>query len=237
MSSGFTWGDAITPMKDVMENTLHVDAHVSTDVLFSGIILLVIAFFAGRKFRQEEMVEPSGKLDLTSVTEAIVGGVYNFSKGFLGNHAKDMFFLMGSLAFFILLNNLLGLVPGFYGSTSQFNTTIVLGLVVFVTTHIIGFKVHGIGYLKHFAGPLWWLAPLIFPIELISHFVRPLSLALRLFGNMTGDHKVVAIFFMLVPLVVPVPMMGVGIFVSFVQTFVFLLLSMVYIAGSYEHGH
>lgn len=239
MSAGhsFTWGGAITPLKDVMEHTLHVDPVVGIDVLFSAIVLLLLAFFAGRKFRQEEMVEPSGKLDLTSATESIVGGVYNFTKGFLGDHAKPMFFLMGSLAFFIFLNNLLGLVPGFNPPTDAFNTTIVLGLIVFITTHLIGIKVHGAAYIKHFTGPVWWLAWLIFPIELISHFVRPLSLALRLFGNMTGDHKVVGIFFMLVPLVVPVPMMAMGIFVSFVQAFVFLLLSLVYVAGAFEHAH
>ena len=108
-------------------------------------------------------------------------------------------------------------------------------MFVFFITHVIGFHIHGASYLKHFIGPVWWLAWLIGPIEIISHLVRPLSLSLRLFGNITGDHKVTAVFFSLVPLLIPIPILGLGVFVSFVQTFVFLLLSLVYISGAFEH--
>jgi len=105
-----------------------------------------------------------------------------------------------------------------------------------VMTHVYGFKEHGVAYLKHFAGPFWWLAWLMIPIEIISHLARPMSLSLRLFGNIMGDHKVAAIFFMLVPLAVPVFTSVLGLFVSLVQTFVFMLLTMVYISGAIEHG-
>lgn len=232
----FTWGGTLTPVVEIMEGS-GIDPHVGIDVLFTAIVLITIAFFGGRKFRSTEMLEPSGKLDFTSFVEVAVGSVYNFCKGFIGDSAKSLFFLFGSLTFFILFNNLLGLVPGFNPPTDQFNTTIVLGLIVFITTHVVGIQHHGAAYIKHFVGPVWWLAWLIFPIELISHLVRPLSLALRLFGNMTGDHKVTAVFFGLVPLLVPLPILGLGIFVSFVQTFVFVILSLVYVQGALEHAH
>ncbi|MGK0289113.1 MAG: F-type H+-transporting ATPase subunit a [bacterium] len=235
-ASGFTWGQMVVPVEHGLKN-LGIDPHMGIDVLFTSVLLIVLAFFGGRKFRQSEMVEPSGKLSFTTIIELIVGGVYNFTKTFIEHNARPLFFLTGTLTFFILFNNLLGLIPGFNPPTDQFNVTIVLGLIVFVTTHVIGLKTHGVAYVKHFMGPVWWLAWLIFPIELISHLVRPLSLALRLFGNITGDHKVGAVFFGLIPLLVPLPMLFLGIFVSHVQTFVFLLLSLVYIQGSMEHAH
>lgn len=238
----FTWGGSLPVVKDIVNQTfksIHVDPHVGFDVIFTSTLLLTFAFIAGKKFRQNKMLQPSGKLDISTFTELTIGGLYNFTKGFIGEHAKHFFFLTGSLTLFILLNNLIGLVPGFNPPTDQFNTTIVLGIIVFITTHVVGIKQHGFSYIKHFIGPIWWLAPLMFVIELISHLVRPLSLAIRLFGNMTGDHKVVGILFMLAPfgLILPVPMMGMGILVSCIQTLVFLILTLVYISGSLEHAH
>ena len=108
---------------------------------------------------------------------------------------------------------------------------------MFLTTHIVGVGIHGFSYIKHFTGPVWWLAWLLLPIELISHFVRPVSLGLRLFGNMTGDHKVVGVFFGILPLLLPIPFLGVGLFVACLQAFVFLLLTLVYLSGAMEHAH
>ncbi|NOQ51087.1 MAG: F0F1 ATP synthase subunit A, partial [Desulfuromonadaceae bacterium] len=98
-------------------------------------------------------------------------------------------------------------------------------------------KKHGGAYVKHFMGPIWWLAPLIFVIEIIGHLARPLSLTLRLFGNMWGHEIVLMIFLMLVPLFLPIPMMLMGVLVAFIQTFVFTLLAMIYIAGALEEAH
>ena len=183
------------------------------------------------------MVEPTGKLDFSTFFELVISGVLAFMKDLLHDNAKPLFFLFGSVAFFILFNNLIGTVPGFNPPTDQFNVTIVLGLTIFVVTHIVGVKEHGASYIKQFLGPVWWLSWLIFPIELVSHCVRPLSLALRLFGNITGDHKVGAVFFGLIPLLVPLPFLGLGIFVAFVQTFVFVLLSLVYFQLALSHDH
>lgn len=232
----FTWGAQLHPVVQVMKDN-GIDPHVGVDISIAGLFLLVLAYFGGRKYRQSEMVEPTDKLGFSTFFETLVGVVFNFTRQFLGKNAESLFFLTGSLTFFILINNLLALVPGFNPPTDQFNTTIVLGSVVFIVSHFIGFKTHGFAYVKHFTGPVWWLSWLILPIELISHLVRPLSLALRLFGNMTGDHKVAGVFFVLVPLLVPLPIAGLGIFVAFVQTFVFLLLTLVYFSGSLEHAH
>ena len=238
MASGnaFTWGSLATPVNHALE-TAGVDARVGFDVLVTAVLLIVLAILGGAKYRKSAMVEPSGKLDFSTFFEIVVGGMYSFFKGFIHEKAKPMFFLFGSVALFILFNNLIGSIPGFNPPTDQFNVTIVLGLTIFIATHIVGVMVHGGSYIKQFLGPLWWLSWLIFPIELISHFVRPLSLALRLFGNITGDHAVGAKFFTLVPLIVPLPFLGLGVFVAFVQTFVFVLLSLVYIQMAMSHDH
>jgi len=235
-ANAFTWGSLVPPVTNGLES-IGVDSHFGFDLLVTSGLLITLAFFGGRKYRAVKVVEPSGKLDFGTFFEIVVGGIFNFTKTLLHDAAKPMFFLMGSISLFILTNNLIGAIPGFNPPTDQFNLTIVLGMIIFVTTHVVGFGVHGVAYVKHFMGPLWWLAPLIFPIELVSHIVRPISLALRLFGNITGDHKVGGVFFSLIPLLVPLPFLGMGVFVAFVQTFVFLLLSLVYISMSMERAH
>jgi len=234
--TAFTWGSLLTPVEHGMHH-YGIDPHVGIDVLVTSAILILLALVGGAKFRKAQIHMPTGKLDLAAITEIVVGGVFNFTKGLLHDWAKPTFMLTGSLAFFILFNNLLGLVPGFNPPTDQFNVTIVLGLIVFITTHLIGLRVHGLAYIKHFMGPVWWLAWLMFPIELISHLVRPLSLALRLFGNMTGDHMVTAVFFGILPFLLPLPIMGLGLFVCFVQSFVFVLLTLIYFQMASSHDH
>jgi F-type H+-transporting ATPase subunit a len=134
--------------------------------------------------------------------------------------------------------NWLGLFPGMYAPTANINTPLACALVVFIVTHAVGIKEHGIKYVKHFLGPVWWLAPLIFIIEIIGHFARVLSLTFRLFGNILGEELVVAILLILAGFfLAPLPMMILGIFTSFVQAFIFSLLSMMYIAGSLEEAH
>lgn len=155
----------------------------------------------------------------------------------MGPKGRDYFPLIATLALFILVSNLVGLIPGFAPPTASLNTNAALALAVFAMTHVVGVKEHGIKYFKHFLGPIWWLAPLILPIEIIGHLARPLSLSLRLFGNMYGHEIVLMIFFTLVPLLLPIPMMVMGILVAFIQAFVFTLLAMIYIAGALEEAH
>jgi len=139
---------------------------------------------------------------------------------------------------YIFVCNLIGLVPGFYPPTASINTTLSCALVVVVFTHVIGIKYHGVKYVKHFMGPVWWMSPLIFVIEVIGHVARILSLTFRLFGNMAGHELVLAILFLLAgAFLAPLPIMALGIFVSFVQAFVFFLLSIIYFSGAMEHAH
>jgi F-type H+-transporting ATPase subunit a len=167
--------------------------------------------------------------------EILVESIAGLVDQTMGPRGREFMLIIGTLGLFILFNNLSGLVPGFLPATDNVNTTFACSLTVFFLTHFYGVREHGIRYLKQFVGPFWWLAPIMIPIELIGHLSRPLSLGLRLFGNITGDHLVTAIFFGLIPLLVPLPVMFLGVFVSFVQTFVFMLLAMAYFSGAISH--
>ncbi len=214
-----------------LEEQLHL--HLGEHVMYTWFVMLVLillAFLASRGLQQV----PSG---LQNLMESIVGGITNLIEETMGPKGMAYFPLLATFALFILVSNLIALIPGFYPPTANLNTNAALALTVFVMTHVIGFKEHGVSYLKHFMGPILALAPLIFIIELIGHLARPLSLSLRLFGNMYGHEIVLMIFIALVPFLLPVPMMLMGVLVAFIQTFVFTLLAMIYIAGALEEAH
>jgi F-type H+-transporting ATPase subunit a len=144
--------------------------------------------------------------------------------------------LIGTFVFFILFNNLIGLVPGFLPPTDTLKTNAALSGFVLLFTLFKGLTENPGTYIKHFTGPIWWLAWLIFPIEVFSQLViRPVSLALRLMGNMFADHKLLGTISVLVPLLVPLPFYVLGILVCVVQTLVFSLLSMIYIGEAVSH--
>jgi F-type H+-transporting ATPase subunit a len=154
-------------------------------------------------------------------------------------HHPDRYMpLIGTLGFFILLNNLFGLVPGLGSGTSNWNVTLGCALVVFLYYNFHGMREHGIGrYLGHFAGPVWFLWILMWPLEVLGLLSRILSHSLRLFGNIAGEHMVSGIFFTLVPLVVPVPLMVMGLFFGLIQTLVFIMLATIYVSGAVAHDH
>jgi F-type H+-transporting ATPase subunit a len=204
------------------------DAIIYTWLIMALLVLLSIAATKSLK------AVPSG---IQNFMEVVVGGIENMLLETMGEHGKPFFPLIATLALFILISNLIGLVPGFFPPTANINTTAACAVVVFVATHIVGLKEHGAGYIKHFLGPIAWLAPMMFFIEVIGHFSRVISLTLRLFGNMNGHELVLIIFFGLAPFLVPLPMMLMGVLVSFIQAFVFMLLAMIYIQGSLEHAH
>lgn len=172
-----------------------------------------------------------------SVTELLISGIEGLVDETMGHHGKKYFPLVATFGLYILISNLTGLIPGLLPPTANLNTTVGLALIVFVLTHIIGVKEHGLRYLKHFVGPVWWLAPLMVPIEIISHLSRPLSLSFRLFGNMMGHELIIAVLLILVPFLLPLPLLVLGILVSFIQAFIFSLLTMVYIGGALEEAH
>ncbi len=208
---------------------LHIGKHVLYTWLVM-VVLLVVALVASKAIK----LVPTG---LQNLMESVLSGIADLAEETMGPKGMAYFPLLATLALFILVSNLIGLIPGFYPPTANLNTNAAMALTVFVMTHVIGIKEHGLSYLKHFMGPILLLAPLIFVIEIIGHLARPLSLSLRLFGNMYGHEIVLMIFIGLVPFLLPVPMMLMGVLVAFIQTFVFTLLAMIYIAGAMEEAH
>ncbi|MEA3231920.1 MAG: F0F1 ATP synthase subunit A, partial [Thermodesulfobacteriota bacterium] len=170
--------------------------------------------------------------------EIIVSGIEEFMVEITGEEGRWLLPLVATIFIFIFASNLIGLVPGFFPPTASLNTTGACALIVVVFTHVIGVKYHGIGYIKHFLGPVWWMIPIILPIEIIGHLARILSLSFRLFGNMMGHELVLGILFLLAgAFFAPLPIMALGVFVALVQAFVFFLLSVMYFTGAMEHAH
>lgn len=185
--------------------------------------------------KKEEMIIPEPRFTFRNFLEMIMGFLVGIAEDIIGHQARKYLPLLGTCFIFILFMNLMGLIPGFLPPTQKMNITVGLAVVIFLSTHYFGVRENGIKYFKHFLGPVWWLAPIMLPIEIISHLARPMSLSLRLFGNITGDHAVVAGFMALVPIVVPSVFLGLGVFVSFMQAFIFTVLSMIYISGAVAH--
>lgn len=212
---------------------LHISEAGADAIAYTWLIIILLAIVSLIATKAMNAV-PSG---MQNFMEVVIGGIENMVEETMGEKGRPYFPLIATLALFILVSNLIGLIPGFFPPTANLNTTAACAVIVFLSTHAVGIKKHGFHYLKHFMGPIWWLAPLMFFIEIIGHLSRPLSLSLRLFGNMNGHELVLMIFFALAPFLVPLPMMLMGVLVSFIQAFVFMLLAMIYIQGSLEEAH
>jgi F-type H+-transporting ATPase subunit a len=207
----------------------YIDNNITYTLLVNAILIL-LGWLATRRMD----IYP-GKIQ--NVMEVIVAAFKNLLIDTMGPRGMRFFPLIATIGFFILFSNLIGLVPGFDSPTGSLNTTVAMALVVFFLTHIVGVQMQGMKYFKQFVGPVWWLIPLMMPIEIISHLSRPLSLSVRLMGNMSGGHIVLAVIFILVPLLIPLPILILKILISVIQTLVFMLLSMMYIAGAMEEHH
>lgn len=205
--------------------------HVVVGTLIVGGLLLLAAWV--RKGLRE-VPEGGGQ----HVAELFMQAIHNLVDEIIGHKGRRYQALIATLALFILLGNLVGLLPFFGSTTASLNTTLALALTVFVYYHWAGVKEQGVmRYLRHFAGPHLptWLLPLnvlFFFIEILSHCARVMSLAIRLFGNIFGEDVVLIILFTLMPYFVPIPMIGMAIFTSILQTFVFIMLTMMYLAGA-----
>jgi F-type H+-transporting ATPase subunit a len=195
-------------------------------------------------------VVPDEGFSLRNAVELLVEMLANLAEQNMGPHWRKYFPLIGTLFFFILISNWLGLIPGFTGATSDANTTWAWAIISFVAHQYVGIKEHGWAYVNHFLGPslydlkvgdktfhLRLLAPLYAPIEFISHLSRVFTLAVRLLANMFADHTVVAVWLALVPPLVPAIFMGLGVMVAFLQAYVFSMLSMIYIGLALEDAH
>jgi F-type H+-transporting ATPase subunit a len=199
------------------------------------IILVVIALIV----RKTARLVPTG---LQNVVEFVVEMLLNFSKTTIGHQGEYFFPFIATIAMYIFVCNFLGLIPGFEAPTSNLNTNASMAIPVFLATHFYGIRTHGMGYIKHFVGPVRSvlatpLMLLMFIIEIIGHISRPITLSVRLFGNMMAKHMLLIILAMLAPWLVPIPILGLGVLVSIVQTAVFVLLSSLYLAGAVEEAH
>lgn len=209
-------------------------AHTYPHVIYSWFAILLLIIFAVLATRRIELIPSGGQ----NFFEIVISGMEEFMVDITGEEGRWFFPFLATIFLYISFCNLMGLVPGFYPPTASINTTVSCAIPVFLFTHFIGVKYHGIKYIKHFLGPVWWLVPIILPIEIIGHLARVLSLSFRLFGNITGHELVLAILFMLAgAFFAPLPIMAMGIFVAFVQAFVFFLLSIMYFAGAMEEAH
>jgi F-type H+-transporting ATPase subunit a len=211
---------------------LHL-AHKPMDHVWMALFIVIFCAIFFSYWKKKYNVYPSF---MQQVLEAYFGFIQNLVRDMIGPEGRRYIPIIGTLGIVILLSNLMGLIPLFKSPTSSVNVTFGCAAFIFIYYHIQGIRRQGlIGYIKHFAGPVWWLAPLFFPVEIIGHFSRPLSLTIRLFGNIFGEDTIIAILFMLVPFLVPLPMMCLAIFTSLIQTLVFIMLSSVYIAGAVAH--
>jgi F-type H+-transporting ATPase subunit a len=211
-----------------------------THVLITLVVVLfatwgAIAFYRGTRSKDRGVVPPR-KLTFRNFFEILAESLYGFVEGAMGERNAPRFYpLIGSLFVFILFSNLFALIPGFSAPTDTLKTNVGIAIFVFLLTHIYGVKEHGAAYFKHFLGPVPALIPLMLPIEVISHAVRPVSRSLRHMGKMHAHQKLVMTYFSMVPNIVPLPFLLLGLLVCFIQALVFCTLAMVYISMAIEH--
>lgn len=221
--------------------------HTGHDVLPPHVVMLILIslglLLLGLLLRSRLSVESPGNLQQT--VELLIEGIQGFMKDMIGSGHGRYFPIIGTLFLFILTGNLMGLIPGFMSPTSNINVPAGCAIVVFLYYNFHGFRVQGFkGYMKHFAGPVLALAPLLFVIELISHFARPMSLSLRLFGNIYSEELIIFNINQLFPFFAALPVLVLALFASTIQAFIFIVLTMVYIGGAvevhdpgHEHAH
>jgi F-type H+-transporting ATPase subunit a len=219
--------------------TLHIEPTYPQAPVTNAVSMQVLVFlFLVVLFvlvRSRLSVDKPGALQ--HVFEGVHGFIIGQSEEIIGHHSEGFTPFLMALAFFILICNLIGLIPGLESPTAVPVVPLGCAVTAFVYYQAQGFKHHGIAYLKHFMGPMWWLAPIMLPIEIISHVARMLSLTVRLFANMFAGDMVTLVFFSLVPVGVPILFLGLHIGVSFLQTYIFILLTTVYLAGAVAEEH
>lgn len=204
---------------------------LSMELLVFGFLIALFLLVRSRL----SVDNPGGLQHLFELVDGFLKGQSNEVIG--GHHNEAYTPFLAALLYFILFCNLIGLIPGFESPTALAVVPLGCALCAFVYYQAQGFRHAGIGYLKHFAGPVWWLAWLMLPIEIISHLARVLSLTIRLYANMFAGDMVTLVFFSLIPLGVPIAFLGLHIGVSLLQTYIFVLLTTVYLQGAVGEEH
>lgn len=234
----------------LFQDPVHVQ-HIAA-IFLVALVMLILALFARSGLaRGKGDILPDGTLTARNFVELFIEALLSVMSSAMSREAAlRHFWIIGPMAMFILFSNLLGLIPGFLPPTENFNTTFACGTIIFFYYNFDAFRRLGLGHIAHMANPVgepwgWFLAPLFLPVEIISHCIRPVSLSVRLLCNIAGDHLVLGVFVGITPILLPIPFMALGLFVGLVQTFIFVLLSCVYI-GEVEanvehhlhaHGH
>lgn len=203
---------------------------VAMQILVTAFLILFFILVRSRL----SVDEPGG---LQHIMEGAEIFIKDQSREIIGPHSEGFTSFLVALGLFILICNLIGMIPGFDSPTAVPSVPFGCAIVAFIYYHYQGLKKSGVGYLKHFAGPFWWLAWLMFPIEIISHLARLLSLTVRLFANMFAGDMVILVFFSLIPIGIPVAFLGLHVFVSLLQTYIFVLLTIVYLQGAVAEEH
>jgi len=200
-------------------------------VFIVAIIMIVLFTLAGKK---RELLPGKVQFISESVIRFFEGQIVEI----VGPEGRKYVPVVGTVGLFIVFSNLLGLIPGLMSPTAKLNVTIGCALSVFAYYHAQGIKAQGFfKYLKHFMGPIPAIAPLMIPIELISHFSRVVSLSIRLFSNIFAEEVLIVVIASIIPVFLPLPFMALSIFTAFLQAFVFILLTCIYLAGAVEHEH
>jgi len=225
------------PMARAMGNSLPAGHHAVPDhivmILLIAIALITFAIWVRGKLSVENPTR------IQHLLEVVVEAIRGLMREVIGGNATRFFPLIGALATYILVGNVIGMVPGFVSPTSNLNITASCAICVFIYYNYVGIRKHGfLKYLKHFAGPVWWLAWLLFPVEIVSHMARPFSLSMRLFGNIFAEELIIGSLNQhIFPFLTSIPVMFLGLFASTIQAFIFVLLTMVYLSGAVEEGH
>jgi len=222
-------------LMDVFVNPEVIPQNV-THAFLASAILIAVALAVRGSIR----LVPKG---IQNFMETLVDVIWKLVDENIDHHwSKQLFPFIMTLFLFILLCNFMGLVPGFTAATANVNTNAAMAIPVFLATHFYGIRVHGASYINHFLGPIRSMAALplmvlMFFVEVIGHIARPITLTVRLFGNMTGKHIILIVLGIIAPILAPAVILGLGVLVSVVQAFVFALLATLYLAGAVEHAH
>ena len=209
-------------------------AHQNPHVVYSWVTMAILIILGLIGAKSTSLIPHK----MQNFLELAVSGLEEFMVDMTGDEGRWFFPLIGTIFLYIFVSNIMGLIPGFFPATANLNTTLSCAIVVFLFTHFIGIRYHGIKYINHFTGPIWWMIPIILPIEIIGHCARVLSLSFRLFGNLMGHELVLGILFFLAgAFFAPLPIMVLGILVALIQAFIFYMLSIMYFTEAMEHSH
>ncbi len=232
-----------------LEHILHVP-WVLISALFAAVLVLLTGMRVKAGMGTDGGVLPEEGFTIRNAMEVIVEQLSDLGEMTIGEHYRRYFPVVGTIFLFVLISNVMSLIPGMLGSTSDFNTTLAWAIISFVVYNFVGIKAHGWKYIYHLMGPSLWaptiggkvwhvrlLAPLFLPLESVLHLARIATLSIRLVANMFADHAVVVTWLGLVPIVVPAIFLGLGLLVSFLQAAVFALLTMIYIGEALEESH